>query len=199
MAKKYFVYDGMEFETLSIPRNRFSGFSTTEGIDAVRIETATENLGQDTIVGSTDSAADRLTTMKALWTDTGLGNQYQEFARQALNRDAPLAMNGSLIADVDSSSETGTFHDLSHQYILPEGLSFGMTPLPDAIGDVADARKRSAVRNLSVRHDNIQKHDSAADAWRAYVRLELAEEASGEQMIAARSYYITPPPTQSGD
>ena len=200
MATRYFIFEGMQFTTLDVPGNRFTGRETSEPVTASTIDSATENLGQQVIVGASDTAAARLTTMIALWTDTGLTNQMQTFARQALNEDSALIPG--TVGDIDDpGNTTARFHLTSDRYILPPKLANGMTAIPDAAGDIADARRRLAVKSISVRHDNIKKHLTAAAAWRVYIRHELAEDGSVEKEDAARAYFVNPPmpPMTSGD
>lgn len=193
MARKYFVYKGLQFETLDIPSNTFTGFSTLDSIEAVDLESVVTALGTDIISGANTAA--QVTTIRGMWSES-VTNQYQRFARQVLNEQATLITNA--VVDATDNLITGNFHNLSHTWILPSAFSEGMNELPDATGDAEAARSRMVVEVISIRHDNIAKHATSAQAWQAYIGSTFAAEGSEAKMVADRAYYKNPP-TPSGD
>ena len=196
MAQKFFVYEGLEFETIEAAQRNFTGLPVNnDPVDSVTLDSVLTALG-------TEVVAD-MPALRAWWDvgESGI-DEIQVLARQFISTKAPL-ITGT-VDDVETQSITGkNLHNLSYQSILPVDLSLCITDLPGAAGDVADARDRISVKALEVRHDNIKKHAVTATvtiaqakvaAWAAWRQYALSKEIA-EETSSADNYLINPSQT----
>ena len=181
---KIFVRDGYQLGTISV-RGDTIGKAMTEDFDCVTLETIIAALG-------TGVVAD-MATARALWTESGATTAFQRGKRELVNLSGPLVVSTTPGTGEDTGT-TANIHRLSDVYLLPEGLSDGTTTLPDAIGDVADARNRTAIKAFEVKHDNILKHATASQAWDAYI----AYVTNPNDSNARRGYLINPTLDENG-
>lgn len=187
---KYFVAEGLEFQTVELlPVQLDSAATGSTHVDACTLESVVTALG-DTIVMGANIAA-QITTIRGWWTETGITDTFQKLAREILNANAPLVV-GAIRGRGEAT--TNNFHQLAHQYILPPYVAEGISVLSSSSTSTTrtQERNRIAVEALSVRHDNIIKHDSAAGAWEAWVAYYVAVAAQDDLTAANRGYLINP-------
>ena len=193
MALKYFVYKGMQLTTATVRSNDdFPGGD----VDAVTLESVAAVLGATTTppnneinaLTGTDATA-WLNALKGYWNVNESGiDFYKKAARQVLAIQSPLLTNP--LPDIDAPTPTYNFHKTSNTYILPINLIEAAKDLPDAVADITIAKQRLLIEALSVRHDNIEKHANAADAWNTYIAYTITSEFQDDVAIAESNYLI---------
>lgn len=202
MAMKYFVYEGLQFQSFPVERRKFAAYGDISPIEAVTLESVALALGT-TALGSTATANPAaLNELVKLWEKTGrvpplvgAGNAdvtdaFHTFSLDAVLEAAPL-ISGT-VAGVDPS-DTGRFHQLSWRWILPQGLAQSLYQLPADNSTPAEALQQFLFQSLEVRHDNIQKHTTPTDAWSAWRSYEVARQAQQELSTATHGYLVNPP------
>ena len=183
---KHFVYAGLQFDTIELERRVFAGFTDITTVEAVTLDSVVTALG-------TGVVAD-LAALIALWNESPtppITDTFQRLARGQLNLANPLVSGTQ--TDREDGTTTGRVFQRSYQYILPPGLSNGMSVLSTSSGNADRERNRLLVKSLEVRHDNIRKYGDAGPAWDAWVEYVIASEAEQELTTAARGYFVTPP------
>ena len=92
------------------------------------------------------------------------------------------------------SSIMGRYHRLSHQYILPVGLSdcIAAPPQTSSPATAKSSTDRIVLKSLEVRHDNIIKHATALQAWEAWVAYTITSDSESEKALARSGYLVTP-------
>lgn len=189
MATKYFVHEGLQFQTIEVPDRAYSSTgSNTQYSDAVTLESVVAALGTGIVTGA-DTAA-QIVTIRGWWTG---GSGLQEFSRESVDLNSPLLSVSTLTRDKDVNTGAGqNLHQTSSQYILPPNISLAISALPGAVGDAANARNQLIVRALEVKHDNIQKHAQPTNAWHAWRQYIAVEEFTQERAKAVTNYLINP-------
>ena len=199
---KYFVHEGLEFETRSVPAVSLNPSATAGTVDAVTLDSVATAFGTAIIPALTVPSPNN-TSAKYLidfWKTTGrrtphspsnITDQYQQLVIEILQQQYPIRENivGVGVDLIGSPPRTWDFHQQSTQYILPIGFSNAWKILP---GNNDDARDRIIVKSLEIDHVNIKKHDSiteARDAWEAYI---ITSNTDREQRLARAGYLNNP-------
>lgn len=188
----YFVHDGIEFQTTRVASNNFGGPST-ESVDALSLEAIISAIaptaGTSALIPGASAAA-QLTALEGYWEATGVSDTYERLSRDLLNNVAPL-ISGTLPAVAPDTGQA-KYHRLSHQYILPVGLSNarGALPSSQSPANVAESVIRVFLKTLEVRHDHIRKHNDQDTAWEAWISYAIAGESDAEQTLARQGYLV---------
>lgn len=186
-----FVYNGLLFETITVQRRVFAAFGDTTEVEAVTLESVADALGTGVVTGA-DTAA-RLAELEKFWDQSEASpstDTFQSFLREGLSQRVPLISGKT--AEHGNPGTMAQLHQLSWQWILPQGISSGINAIPDAAADAPDARNRILVASLEARHDNIRKHATATSAWAAYRSYEIAREAGDELSHTTSGYLLNP-------
>ena len=186
---KYFVHEGMQFQTISVSATRFNG-PLNATYECVTLESIADALGTEVVAGADTTA--RSTALQAFFAEDPtppLTDRYQILARELVNQKASIDPDDTPGAGADSTT-TAHIHGLSHQYILPPGLSDGMTVVPASNSDIGSSRDRISVKALEVRHDNIKKHETTTEAWDAWVAYIISNQSTAEQSLAEQGYLL---------
>ena len=185
---KYFVHAGLQFETISVLPTDLDGVGT-ENVDACTLESVVTALGSDIVSGANPTI--QMTTIRSWWSQISLSDTFLIASREILNANAPLIASAVTGQDPDSSLSRN-FHKLSSEYILPTYLANAMVGIAISDGDASMERNRLVVRAISVRHDNIMKHDTEEEAWQAWTAYVVTQSARQDMMIAQQGYLINP-------
>ena len=191
MAIRYFVHEGLEFNTLDIRRSDYSSLSGSDGIASVTIESIVTALGNHVLTSGGLTA--QVAEIRSWWADTTT-DRFLQISREIVQAKSDIL--GSIKRDIDISSLTGNFHETSYQWILPVGLSNCIKSLSTSstqpVSSPQDGRNILMVRALEIRHDNIRKYTSQADAWNAWIAYTITKETQEEQALANSGYLINP-------
>ena len=186
MAAKYFVHEGLQFQTIELPRRTFASQTGDDVLDAVTLDSVSSVLGADVVAD--------LNALLAWWTEDRANDKvFLRLAKQLLTEKSDL-VSGSVYDEDDTAQNTARrVHETSYQWVLPQGTSNCIGDLPESNTDLVAARNKVLVKSLEVQHNNIKKHRTADDAWDAWIAYEVADEASQEKSSAERGYFISPP------
>ena len=192
MAQRFFVHEGLQFETIDIMRSDFDSLSGSDGITAVTLESIATILGDDVLGPGTPAA--QLAALRSWWADTTI-DRFLQIAKEIVQKKSNVI--GSPKADVNVGvGLTRNFHETSYQWILPEGLSNCIKPLSTSatvpVTSVQDGRNVLMVKSLEIRHDNIRKYTSASDAWDAWIAYTITKETEEDEALANSGYLINP-------
>ena len=191
MAQQFFVHEGLQFETIDVRRSDYASLSGSDGIASVTIESVATVLG-DHVLGPGVLTA-HVAAMRSWWADTTV-DRFLQISREIVQAKSNIL--GSTKADINVPALTRNFHETSWQWILPVGLSNCIKPLSTSATSpstsVQDGRNILMVRALEIRHDNIRKYTSAADAWNAWIAYTITKETQEEQALANSGYLINP-------
>lgn len=190
---KYFVHNGLLFQTISVPRDTFEEFSDETPIDAVTLESIAAALGPDIAPG--DNTEEQLNALIGIWGMTPQ-DSFQSLGRNLIRREAPVIHRQ--VQDRNDQNIRGTLHEKSWHQILPVGFSTVLSVLPNSTDDAAAARNRIITKSLETEHLQIHKHaprsgernqDAADRAWESWRAHELAT-VSEKELARVRTGYL---------
>ena len=192
---QYFVHEGLQFQVTKARADSFLG-SSRDGVDAVRLEdvvTAVSPTASATAIIPGANAAAQLSTLIGWWQPSGTTDSYLTLQRELIDNVAEVLPPARPGFGPDAAI-TGMYHALSHQYILPVGLSDAIAPPPGSAtpATAKTSADRVVLKSLEVRHDNIKRHDTAQQAWEAWIAFTITKDSTDETTLARSGYLITP-------
>lgn len=200
---KYFVHEGLEFQTIEVPPVTI-GFSGNTNLQAITAESVIAALGT-TILADVDA-------YKAVWNTEQAPGTIRQLNQDIFRRKVRLIADTTPGTGSDATV-TANINSLSAQYILPPGFTDVLHELPDYVvreqfGQIpgesvgafntrlatarAARRNYALIKSLETRHDNIIKHDTANVAWESWRRYIEVTEASEDKSGAESGYLVKP-------
>ena len=187
---KYFVHAGFQFRTIDVAPSvlELSGADNIAVVVLDDVAAATLNNDQFyPILGTTQVLA--LNALTGYWTGTNAG--IQKVRQDVLKARAPLiSPNPSDADDTRGSPQTYTIHKESNQYILPLGFDH-IVPTPNS-STVVNAVRVNLLGRFMFDWTNLQRFDTAGEAWAAYNSYFLTLGLMDEIEAAREIYFIEP-------
>ena len=192
MAIKYFVHAGFQIRTIDVAPSVL-GLGGTDNIPVAVMDDvafALLDTGAFTPILGSDLAV-ALNTLTGYW--TGRQGGITKVRQDVLVARAPLIEpNPSDADDTRGSPTTYSIHKESNQWVLPPGLD-QIIPIPNAANNPVGGQRVNLIQTLIFDFTNLQRFDTAPEAWSAYNNYFLTLGLEDEITAARATYFVNPP------